>query len=1073
MKRAFALALTAVTAIGLLASVSSAHAAQGDPWVYKGTLRNESTPGYFYYQLRVNRATGDVLAVGSNGSINQYDSSGNPVEFPATGTNTLPATGSVIVDNSGGPTQGNIYVFGYDTYHAYNPDGSPLGVGFLGPGYYLPREEAFGATYPEAACGLGVDPDGNLWLGSDAGYITEITLTGALTGERVNLGHGSACSPVWDGAGNVYTGPHAERRFDVDDGYAYLGGSGLPLSEGYEIDPVTHEIFATSNNYAKGTKSVVAVAPLEPSGEGIPYEAFSWKFGLEREVWGVAFGPDELIYISEANKIQIFRREPAAAPSDITPGSARQIRAREATLSGNMFSGGAEVTYRFEYGTDTTYGHSTEPEVSPYNYFSTKAATPVTGLQSNTVYHVRLVATNSAGTTYGPDGTIRTYPAALGGGTDPCPNALARKQTVAQRLPDCRAYELASAADTAGYDVESFLAPGQEPFPGFPLAPGRLLYATHSGAVPGPWNATNHGPDPYLATRTDKGWVTNYEGLPSDINPAAGSFSSVLGEADSSLSTLAFAGENLCSPCFTGGGLETGIPVRLQSGQLVQGMSGSQAGSVSASAKPEGRVAKLFSEDGSHLVFASKYAFEPGANTGGSLTVYSRDLGAGTTQIVSTDENGAVLTGAAISELDISGDGSRVVVGRNVSTDSKGNEYVHPYMHIGSSPNGVDLAPGATAGVLYAGMTSDGSRVFFTTTDKLDASDPDSSADLYEAAVDGSGNLDLNILTGPDSNACDPVSNSNGAHWNSTGSTADCSPVAISGGGGVASDSGAVYFLSPEQLDGSKGTLNQPNLYLSQPGGAPKFVATLEPENPLVLDSVKANATRRMGDFQVTPSGGYAAFLSNLGLSALSTHGLLSVYRYAAGSDELDCASCDRTGSEEAGVAASAELPPDGLGLLEDGRLFFTTTAQLLLNDANGRKDVYQWTDGEPALISSGAGPFDSALLGVSADGADVLFFTQDKLAPEEDQNGSQLRIYDARKDGGFFKLPPSVPCQASDECHGPSSPQPPPSDIKSSGVTTRGNLLVCPKNRVKKHGRCVKKKAHKNKRKGKPGRNA
>ena len=63
----------------------------------------------------------------------------------------------------------------------------------------------------------------------------------------------------------------------------------------------------------------------------------------------------------------------------------------------------------------------------------------------------------------------------------------------------------------------------------------KLLYATHSGAVPGPWNATNKGPDPYLATRTANGWTTDYEGLPANLNPAAGSFSSVLGEADSSL----------------------------------------------------------------------------------------------------------------------------------------------------------------------------------------------------------------------------------------------------------------------------------------------------------------------------------------------------------------------------------------------------------------------------------------------------------------------------------------------------------------------------------------------------------
>ena len=108
-----------------------------------------------------------------------------------------------------------------------------------------------------------------------------------------------------------------------------------------------------------------------------------------------------------------------------------------------------------------------------------------------------------------------------------------------------------------------------------------------------------------------------------------------------------------------------------------------------------------------------------------------------------------------------------------------------------------------------------------------------------------------------------------------------------------------------------------------------------------------------------------------------------------------------------------------------------------MLNDTNGRKDVYEWSDGGQQLISAGSGPFDSALLTASADGADVFFFTHDALAPEEDRNGSLMRIYDAREGGGFFKLPAEVPCQASDECHGPCTPAARPTDIRSSGKTT------------------------------------
>jgi hypothetical protein len=300
--------------------------------------------------------------------------------------------------------------------------------------------------------------------------------------------------------------------------------------------------------------------------------------------------------------------------------------------------------------------------------------------------------------------------------------------------------------------------------------------------------------------------------------------------------------------------------------------------------------------------------------------------------------------------------------------------------------------------------------------------------------------------------------------------------VAISGGGGVASGSGAIYFLSPEQLDGTKGTLDQPNLYLATPSGSPRFIATLEPDNPLVLDSVKANATRKTGDFQTTPSGNYAAFTSVLPLTGLHTFGFRQVFRYDAGAQQLACPSCDLTGTDDASLADNAELAPNGLSLLEDGRLFFTTRFPLVLNDANGRKDVYEYENGAPLPVSSGSGSFDSALLSASADGTDVFFFTHEALAPEEDRNGGLMRIYDAREGGGFFKLPASVPCQASDECHGPGTITPGAPDIRSSGKTTTGNALVCAKHRVKQRGKCVKKahakkkhakKKHHNKKRG------
>ena len=1079
MRRLQVLALIALTAVGALSGTSSAGAAAEEPLQWQGVLDSAPIGGMGRVEdVDFNPVTGNILVL-ENGRIDQFDASGEPVDFAATGTPSISVPGGqqIVIAKANGPTQGYIYVTRWafpPALWVFNPAGemllpepSPLYYP-IGPDDPFPGEGNVWAT--------AVSPDGKFWSfytreGTSEAIAGEWTAFGEKTYTFLDIAgnpaptHTGVGAVIADELGNFYLPGDKDflkYKYEPSTGFTLLGGTGLPVFEGrgaanLEIDPTTH------NLYARYGAEIIGVPYSEPLVASEPFIALN---GISSEPSGFAIDASGDFYVGEGNRVSRFHREPAKAPFGFSPLKASDIHSDRIALFGKLRTGGSATSYRFEFGTDTSYGQTTQPNQIPQSLFESIGSGVIEGLRPNTTYHVRMVATNPAGTSFGPDRTFKTFGIPQGGADDLCSNALARKQTAAQRVPDCRAYELVSASDTGGYDVESYLAPGQNPFPGFPFAANKLLYATHAGAVPGPWNATNKGPDPYVATRTLDGWVTDYEGLPADLNPAAGSFASVLGEADSSLGSLAFAGPGLCDPCFTSG-LETGIPVRLADGRLVQGMAGSLSGSVPASAKREGRVAQYFSGDGRKLFFASKYAFEPGANTGGDLTVYERDIGAATTQIVSTDPAGDALTGT-VSELGVSSDGSRVLVGQGVSTDPAGNEFIHPFLHLAGRLGSVDLDPGAGAGVLYAGMTSDGSKVFFVTPDKLLGSDTDSSADLYEADVDSAGNVSFRLI-GDNATGCNPVANSNGEHWNTTGAGADCSTVAIAGGGGVASRNGIVYFLSPEQL-GGQGTANQPNLYLATPGGSPQLVATLEPDNPLVLDSVKANATRRTGDFQTTPSGNYAVFASVLELTGVHTFDVRQVFRYSANGGQLVCASCDLTGSDESALADDAALAPDGLSLLEDGRLFFTTSYPMVLNDTNGKMDVYEWSDGGPQLISAGTGPFDSALLSASADGTDAFFFTRDALAREEDRNGALMRIYDARAGGGFFKLPPAVPCQASDECHGPGAPVPGPADIKSSGRTTNGNVLVCPKNRVKKRGSCVKKKAHAKKKHKKKG---
>ncbi len=499
----------------------------------------------------------------------------------------------------------------------------------------------------------------------------------------------------------------------------------------------------------------------------------------------------------------------ASAPL-LEGGSVSDVHSDSAALHAVINPANAETTYHFEYGLAACSANpcaSAPASAADIGAGATNVdvSAQLSGLTAGTTYHFRVVAENVTGTTDGPDRTFVTFPA---GGilTDHCPNAHVRQQTGAALLLDCRAYELVSAADTGGYDVESGLVTGQTPFGDYPEASGasgtsRVLYAVHDGGIPGAGHPTNRGPDPYVATRGENGWSTEYVGIPANIDPASDPFSSTLAEASPNLETFAFAGEKLCAPCF-GEGIETGIPLHLPNGSLVQGMAGSI--NPGPQARPDGHIAKYFSANGSHFIFGSASQFEPDANKDGDVSIYDRDLTSGQTHVVSktpSGENLPCLQGAGnchspadpngIAELDISRDGSRIIVAQKVSEDADHNVYYHPYMDIGDSSKTIDLAPGSTSGVLYDGMSEDGSKVFFTTKDKLLAADTDESADLYQAEVSPEGKLNLQLLsTGPEgtgnSESCDPVSNEAGPHWNSLGTDANCGVVAIGGGGGLA-----------------------------------------------------------------------------------------------------------------------------------------------------------------------------------------------------------------------------------------------------------------------------------------------
>jgi hypothetical protein len=253
-----------------------------------------------------------------------------------------------------------------------------------------------------------------------------------------------------------------------------------------------------------------------------------------------------------------------------------------------------------------------------------------------------------------------------------------------------------------------------------------------------------------------------------------------------------------------------------------------------------------------------------------------------------------------------------------------------------------------------------------------------------------------------------------------------------------------------------------------------KFIALPRPspsvDSQIVLAGVDESEQRHSEDFQVSANGNYAVFPSTVPLTGYDNGDKSQVFRYAAAQDNLDCVSCSPTGARP---DIDTVLTSHGSNLAEDGRVFFTSAEQLVVRDSNVKLDAYEWKDGITELVSTGSGSSDSSLLSVSADGLNAFFFTRQQL-DHADENGSSMRLYTARENGGFAYGPPTFQCAASDECHGPGSNAAPTLAVATiagtpaqvigpergkgcgKGLVKRGGRCSCRHGFVKRGSRCV-----------------
>jgi photosystem II stability/assembly factor-like uncharacterized protein len=99
----------------------------------------------------------------------------------------------------------------------------------------------------------------------------------------------------------------------------------------------------------------------------------------------------------------------ATGPPVAITNPATNVASSSATLNGSVDPHGLTTSVHFQYGTTTSYGHTTVNQTKTGNTYQNVAAN-IGGLTAHTTYHFRIVATNSGGIRYGSDRTFRTTP---------------------------------------------------------------------------------------------------------------------------------------------------------------------------------------------------------------------------------------------------------------------------------------------------------------------------------------------------------------------------------------------------------------------------------------------------------------------------------------------------------------------------------------------------------------------------------------------------------------------------------------------------------------------------------------
>jgi NHL repeat len=782
-------------------------------------------------------------------------------------------------------------------------------------------------------------------------------------------------------------------------------------------------------------------------------------------------------------------------PLEIGDTWASDVGSEAATLNATVNPLGIPATGYFEYVDEATYqasGFAEAKQTSQIDFGAGESFTvgkaEIADLAPGTSYRYRIVATD-----------IRIEPKWIPGPT----HALRTYRLGSEGLPDGRRYELVSPGKKNSAEVAVPGAAGGL----FPEDYLRIQAGAASGEAVSYTSWTSfgdaegaHGSSQYLSRRTASGWETEnltpfgFESNP--LKPPYHGFSNDLGLAALVVSLPALTAD--CQEGFENLYLrdnETGVlqcltieEPKIDEDVVVPCLAFAGA-----------------SDDGSRAFFAADASYA-GAPEGPGFSLYEWSAAEGLKPVsvlpgqsapVAPTSNTAFgiagpvhcETGQKLARHVISADGRRAFwtyVPKSGETRLMVRIDGEETVQLDKKVSGA----GSSGGGVFLGASADGSKAFFTDRNKL-------MSGAGEGDRAGEGDLYLYELPGEELKDLTPDS-----------LTAGPEAADVQGVAGISDDGSHVYFvakgvLSEEENSASqKAKAGKHNLYLYHEGET-SFIATLDPAEDFGAWESQPRALKA----RVTPDGRHLAFLSieaetladydNRLIAGehcrpTASEGQLvgsprcpQAFLYDAETRELTCASCNPSGARPLGPTRlpSWTNPYEGPRYLADNgsRLFFESDDELLPGDENGNRDVYEFErpgegtcgTGDPHfdpasggchfLLSSGKSEDETYLLDASMNGRDVFFSARHRLVGW-DQNDN-FDVYDAREGGGFPEPPAPLPICDGETCKPPSATPPSGSSPATAIFQGPGNASQgrprCPKGKVRRKARCVKRGRH------------